>query len=128
MDTLASVPRLLVGLGGIGWDLVVSQMDSMGVMRSMREYRDENTQILWFEDGEQRNGKAGTRVSESICYGVICFTAQTLHYSFQVIPSLVTSTFMNKHINAPPAFNRRIVDGLCVSRIYRPCLVSVLLA
>ena len=56
MDTLASVPWFLVGLAGIGWEWVASQMDSMGVMRSRRGYRDvpvdEDAQILRFEDEE----------------------------------------------------------------------------
>ena len=56
MDTLASVPWFLVGLAGIGWEWVASRMDSMGVMRSRRGYRDvpvdEDAQILRFEDEE----------------------------------------------------------------------------
>ena len=34
IDMLASVPWFFVGLAGIGWEWVVSQMDGMGVMRS----------------------------------------------------------------------------------------------
>ena len=40
MDTLPSIPWFLVDLVGIGWEWVVSQMDSKGVMQPKRGYRD----------------------------------------------------------------------------------------
>ena len=50
------LPWVFVGLAGIGWEWVASQMDSMGVTRSRRGYRDvpadEDVQILRFEDEE----------------------------------------------------------------------------
>ena len=56
--TLASVPWFLVGLAGIAWGWVSSNVESLGDnFRSRRGYRnipvDEDAQILRFEDEEQ---------------------------------------------------------------------------
>jgi hypothetical protein len=55
IDTLASVPWFVIGLAGIAWEWVVSQIDSTG-FRSRQGYRDlpvdEDAQILRFEDEE----------------------------------------------------------------------------
>ncbi|KAK7456441.1 vacuolar protein sorting/targeting protein PEP1 [Stygiomarasmius scandens] len=56
--TLASVPWFLIGLGGIAYEWIASQFDSMsGGYRARRGYRDlpadEDAQILRFHDEEQ---------------------------------------------------------------------------
>jgi hypothetical protein len=55
MATLASVPWFVIGIAGIAWEWVLSQLDSTG-FRSRRGYRDlpvdEDAQILRFEDEE----------------------------------------------------------------------------
>lgn len=55
MDTIASVPWFVIGLAGIAWEWVLSQMDYAG-FRSRQGYRDlpvdEDAQILRFEDEE----------------------------------------------------------------------------
>jgi photosystem II stability/assembly factor-like uncharacterized protein len=57
LDTLASVPWFLIGLGGIAYEYVASKLDSLSMgYRSRRGYRDlpidEDAQILRFEDEE----------------------------------------------------------------------------
>ncbi|KAG6381823.1 hypothetical protein JVT61DRAFT_432 [Boletus reticuloceps] len=57
VDTLASVPWFLIGLGGIAYAYVSSKLDSLSMgYRSRRGYRDlpidEDAQILRFEDEE----------------------------------------------------------------------------
>jgi Sortilin, neurotensin receptor 3, C-terminal len=53
MATLASVPWFVIGITGIAWEWVLSQLDNAG-LRSRRGYRDlpvdEDAQILRFED------------------------------------------------------------------------------
>jgi hypothetical protein len=57
LDTLASIPVYLVGLGGIAFDWVASKVDSTSDgWRARRGYRDipvdEDAQVLRFEDEE----------------------------------------------------------------------------
>ena len=57
IDTLASVPYFLIGLGGIAWEWVSSKFDSAtSGYRTSRGYRnipvDEDAQVLRFEDEE----------------------------------------------------------------------------
>ena len=57
LDTLASVPWFLIGLGGIAYEYVASRVDSLSMgYRTRRGYRDlpidEDAQILRFEDEE----------------------------------------------------------------------------
>jgi hypothetical protein len=55
METLASVPWFVIGIAGIAWEWVLSQLDSRG-FRSRQGYRDlpvdEDAQVLRFEDEE----------------------------------------------------------------------------
>jgi hypothetical protein len=55
LDTIASVPWFLIGLGSIAIEWVASRAD-IGGLRSRRGYRnvpiDEDAQILRFEDEE----------------------------------------------------------------------------
>lgn len=57
VDTIASVPWFIIGLGGIAWEWVASRFESLGTSyRARRGYRhvsaDEDAQILRFEDEE----------------------------------------------------------------------------
>lgn len=57
LDTLASVPWFLIGLGGIAFEYVSSRLDILAMgYRARRGYRDlpvdEDAQILRFEDEE----------------------------------------------------------------------------
>ena len=60
MNMLTSLPWFFIELADIGWKWVISQMDSMDVMRSRRGYWDmsvdEDVQILQFKDEEYTNG------------------------------------------------------------------------
>lgn len=55
MSTLASVPWFLIGLAGIAWEYVATQLESSPLdFRTRRGYRDlpvdEDAQVLRFED------------------------------------------------------------------------------
>lgn len=59
LDTLASVPWFLIGLGGIAYEYVASKLESLSMgYRSRRGYRDlpidEDAQILRFEDEDEQ--------------------------------------------------------------------------
>ena len=58
LDTVASVPWFLLGLAGIAYEYVASNVDGLvSGVRSRRGYRDvpvdEDAQILRFEDEEE---------------------------------------------------------------------------
>ena len=56
LDTIASIPWFLIGIGGIAFEWVVSHFENLGGTRTRRGYRDlpadEDAQILRFEDEE----------------------------------------------------------------------------